>query len=74
MALFKATVKGTKLTNGIRLQKGMSVDFPSAYGSPLSTNGGKEVVEAFQRRYGIDIKKTNAVSSGCIAVVKINNK
>jgi hypothetical protein len=50
----------------------MSVDFPSSYGSPLSTNGGKEVIEAFNRRYGIDIKKANAVSSSYIEVIKIN--
>jgi hypothetical protein len=72
MALFRATIKSTRLVNGIRLEKGMSVDFPSSYGSPLGTNGGKEVVEAFLRKYGVDIKKANAVSSSYIEVVKIN--
>lgn len=58
MALFRATIKNNGVTNGVRLEKGMSVDFPSSYGSPLSTNGGKEVIEAFQRKYGVDIKKS----------------
>jgi hypothetical protein len=49
----------------------MSVDFPSSYGAPLSTNGGKEVIEAFQKKYGIDINKACAVSSVYIEVVKI---
>ena len=71
MSLFKATIKSTKLTNGVRLEKGMSVDFPSSYGSPLSTNGGKEVIDAFMRKYGVDIKKAGAVSSSYIEVIKI---
>lgn len=72
MALFRATIKSSRVVNGVRLEKGMSVDFPSSYGSPLGTNGGKEVIEAFNRKYGIDIKKANAVSSSYIEVIKIN--
>ena len=71
MALFRATVKSTRVINGVRLEKGMSVDFPSSYGAPLSTNGGKEVIEAFQRKYGVDIKKAGAVSSAYIEVLKV---
>ena len=72
MALFRATVKSTRLSNGVRLEKGMSVDFPSSYGTPMSTNGGHEVIDAFMRKYGIDIKKAAAVSSSYIEVVKID--
>ena len=72
MALFKATVKTAKWTNGIRLEKGMSVDFPSNYSSPLSTNGGKDVVEAFMRKYGIDLKKACAISDSSIKIEKIS--
>lgn len=72
MALFKATVKTAKWTNNIRLEKGMSVDFPSNYSSPLSTNGGKDVVDAFMRKYGIDLNKAGAVSDSCIKIEKIN--
>jgi hypothetical protein len=71
MALFRATIKSTRISNGVRLEKGMSVDFPSSYGSPLGTNGGKEVIDAFMRKYGIDIKKANAVSSAYIVIEKI---
>ena len=71
MALFRATVKTTRVSNGVRLEKGMSVDFPSPNGAPLSANGGKEVIEAFQRKYGVDIKKAGAVSSSYIEVVKV---
>lgn len=72
MALFKATVKMTRSNNGVRLEKGMSVDFISTASNPIATNGGKDVIEAFQRQYGVDIKKAGAVSSAYIEVVKIN--
>jgi peptidoglycan hydrolase-like protein with peptidoglycan-binding domain len=71
MALFRATIKTTRVSNGVRVEKGMSVDFPSSNGSPLSANGGKEVIEAFQRKYGIDIKKGGVVSSSYIELVKV---
>ena len=57
MGLFKATVKITRVTNGVRLEKGMSVEFSSSYPAPLSTNGGHDVIDAFMRKYGVDIKK-----------------
>jgi len=72
MALFKATVKIAKWTNNIRLEKGMSVDFSSTYSSPLSTNGGKDVVEAFMRKYGIDLNKACAVSDSWIKIEKVS--
>ncbi len=72
MALFRAIIKSTRVVNGVRLEKGMTVDFPSSHGSPLGVNGGKEVVEAFMRKYGVDIKKANSVSSSYIEVKKIN--
>jgi hypothetical protein len=72
MALFRATVKATRVANGVRLEKGMSVDFPSSYGSPLGTNGGHEVIDAFMRKYGVDLKKANAINSSFIEVVKIS--
>lgn len=72
MALYRATVKQNVNTNGVRLEKGMSVEFVSKYSSsPLSTNGGHEVIDAFQRIYGVDIKKAGAVSSVYIHVEKI---
>ena len=68
MTLFRIIVTQTRLTNGIRLEKGMSVEVASAYSNPLTTNGGHEVV-AFQRVYGIDLQK--AGKSG-LDVKKIN--
>ena len=54
-----------------RLEKGMSVEVVSTYGNPVSTNGGHEVIDAFERKYGIDLKKANAVSSVHLEVEKM---
>lgn len=50
MALFKITVKSSRTVNGIRLEKGMSVEVVSKYSNPVSTNGGHEVIDAFERK------------------------
>ena len=71
MALFKITVKKTKTTNGIRLEEGMSVEVVSTYSNPISTNGGHQVIEAFERKYGIDIKKAGGLSSSTLDVEKM---
>ena len=71
MALFKITVKKTKTTNGIRLEEGMSVEVVSTYSNPISTNGGHQVIEAFERKYGIDIKKAGGLSSSTLDIEKI---
>jgi len=73
MSLFKATIKRSATANGIRLEKGMSVEVVSKFTTnPLNTNGGHEVSDAFLRKFGIDIRKANAVSSSYIDMVKIN--
>lgn len=71
MALFRATAKMNHSANGIRIEKGMSVEFACQPGSPFS-NGGKEINEAFIRKYGLDIKKGAVLSSSYLEVVKIN--
>ena len=72
MAVFIATIISTRLVNGIRLEKGMSVELSSSNLEPLTTNGGKEVIEAFQEKYGVNIKKACAISSAYIEVIKSN--
>ncbi|MBC6426429.1 MAG: hypothetical protein GDA51_08190 [Ekhidna sp.] len=72
MALFRITVKQNKYSNGIRLEKGMTVDVSSRYSNPVTTNGGHEVIDAFQRMYGIDIKKNGGLSTVYLDVKKVN--
>lgn len=63
MPIFRVTVKQAKNSNGIRLEKAMSVDVvSSSMSNPVVTNGGQLVVDAFIRIFGIDIKKAGALS------------
>jgi hypothetical protein len=56
MALYEVTIKSSAIINGIRLEKGMSVEVASN-SNPVSSNGGVLVHEAFLRKYGIDSKR-----------------
>lgn len=70
--LYRITVKNSKLTSGIRVEKGMSVDVVSnSMSNPVTTNGGQAVVDAFMRIYGIDIRKAGALSMAWLDVEKI---
>lgn len=72
MPLFKITVKQSKNTNGVRIEKGMSVEVVTqSMSNPVSTNGGQVVADAFMRLYGVDIKKAGALSMVYLDVVKI---
>ena len=72
MPLFRITVKQSKVSNGVRLEKGMSVDVVSnSFSNAVSTNGGQPVVDAFNRIYGVDIKKAEALSMVYLDVVRI---
>ena len=73
MPLFKITVKTAKNSNGIRIEKGMSVEVvtPSTSSNPLTTNGGQLVADAFTRIYGIDAKKAGILSTVYLDVQKI---
>ncbi len=70
--LYRITVKSPKNTNGVRIERGMSVDVvTNSFGDPVSTNGGQVVADAFMRIYGIDIKKAGALSRAWLDVERI---
>ena len=72
MPLFKITVKQSKYSNGVRIEKGMSVEVVTqSMSNPVSTNGGQVVADAFMRLYGVDIKKAGALSMVYLDVVKV---
>ncbi|WP_288286276.1 DUF6140 family protein [uncultured Prevotella sp.] len=69
--LYKVTVKSNLNSNGVRLEKGMSVEV-SSQSLPLSTLQGKEQINnAFKAKYGVDLKKACALQSIYLDVVKI---
>ena len=70
--LYRITVKNSKLTNGIRVEKGMSVDVvTNSMSNPVLISGGQAVADAFMRIYGIDIKKAGALSMAWLDVERI---
>ena len=70
--LYRTTVKSPKNTNGVRIERGMSVDVvTNSLSDPVSTNGGQAVADAFMRIYGIDIKKAGALSRAWLDVERI---
>ena len=72
MPLFRITVKQSKNSNGVRIEKGMSVEVVTqSMSNPVSTNGGQVVSDAFMRLYGVDIKKAGALSMVYLDVVKV---
>lgn len=63
MPLFRIIVKQSKNSNGVRIEKGMSVEVVTqSMSNPVITNGGQVVTDAFMRLSEIDIKKVGALS------------
>ena len=70
--LYRITVKTPKNTNGVRIERGMSVDVvTNSLSDPVSTKGGQVVADAFMRIYGIDIKKAGALNRAWLDVERI---
>ena len=70
MARFKITTKCVTNCNGIHIEPGMSVEVVTQnMCNPVTTNGGKSVIDAFYRTYGIDIEK-----AGCLNMVELDVK
>lgn len=68
MPRFIITTKHVKNSNGIRIEPGMRVEVVTqTMSNPVITNGGRNVVDAFMRIYGIDIKK-----AGCLNMVELD--
>ena len=70
--LYRVTVKNSKNCNGVRLERGMSVDVATnSMSNPVTTNGGQPVADAFMRIYGIDIRKAGALNMVYLDVERI---
>lgn len=72
MPIFRVTTKVRKQTNGIMIEPGMSVQVvTNSFNNPVCTNGGQEVVDAFMRMYGVDIKKAGGLSTAWLDVERV---
>ena len=70
--IYRVTVKNSKLTSGMRVERGMSVDVvTNSLSNPVITNGGQAVAEAFMRIYGIDIRQIGALNMVYLDVERI---
>lgn len=70
--LYRVTVKSSKNSNGIRIERGMSVEVvTNNITNPVTTNGGQAVADAFMRIYGIDIRKAGALNMVYLDVQRI---
>lgn len=72
--LYKVTVKNNSIINGVRLEKGMSVEVAyDSFSSPESTHQGKALIQnAFMLKYGVDLQKACAFNSGKFDIKRIN--
>lgn len=72
MPIFRVTVKTMKNANGIRFERGMSVDVPSqSFSNPVSTNRGQLVEDAFMRIYGVSLRQAGALNMSYLDVDRI---
>ncbi len=70
--LYRVTVKSSKNSNNIRIERGMSVEVvTNNITNPVTTNGGQAVADAFMRIHGIDIRKAGALNMVYLDVQKI---
>ncbi|MBQ0143038.1 MAG: hypothetical protein KBT06_09630 [Prevotellaceae bacterium] len=61
---YRATIKRSTICNGFRFEPSMSVEFicPNFH-EPLFTADGRQVIEeAFMRRYGVSLNKSDLLS------------
>ena len=73
MPKFLITTKQMKNANGIRIEPGMSVEVVTqSMTNPILSNGGKSVVDAFMRIYGIDLRRAGALNMTYLTVERIN--
>ena len=77
MPLFRITVKDSRSINGVRIEKGMTVEVAKGNNSATptdvfgTTDGKKMVADAFMVKYGIDVVKANAINRIYMDIVKI---
>lgn len=72
MPFYRITVKQMKISGGVRIEPGMSVDVvTNSISNPVSTNGGQLVADAFMRMYGIDMKKLGVLNMIYLDVQRI---
>lgn len=75
MALWKISVKYSGTINGVRIEKGMSVEcVTQSTSNPLQTNLTKNkpiIGRLFLNKYGVDLEKAGLINPGRLTCEKI---
>jgi hypothetical protein len=71
MALYKVRTKRRKCCNGITIEAGMEVQVVTPVNNTVQINNWQYVEEAFQRVYGISMRKANALNSSDLEIEKV---
>lgn len=71
MAIFRITVKTTRVGSGQRVDKGLYVDLQTySHANPIYNNK-EQIAQAFLLQRGVDVKKLGILNSACLDVKKI---
>ena len=74
MALWKISVKNSGTINGVRIGKGMSVEYVTMTSTPplqaISQNK-EQIAQLFKNKYGVDLLKAGLVNMGRLTCEKI---
>ena len=71
MPIWKFTTKMKRYCNGVIIEKGITVEVvTTTISNPLGTPQGRDqIAAAFMTKYGVDMKKSKSLTSGCLAAV-----
>ena len=75
MALWKIAVKSSGIINGVRIEKGMSIEYESKTTTPplqLLSQRKDAINQLFKNKYGVDLAKAGIINTGRMSCEKIS--
>ena len=71
MALYKVRTKRRKCCNGISIEPGMEVQVVTPLNNTVQVNNWQYVEDAFQRIFGLSLRKANCLNVSDLEIVKL---
>ena len=75
MALWKIAVKNSGIINGVRIEKGMSIEYVTKTTTPplqLLSQHKDAINQLFKNKYGVDLAKAGIINTGRMSYEKIS--
>lgn len=75
MALWKIAVKNSGIINGVRIEKGMSIEYVTKTTTPplqLLSQHKDAINQLFKNKYGVDLAKAGIINTGRMSCEKIS--